>query len=126
MLGQTIAIGLNLVTDSPEDLERFGLDLQHDLEYLPNATVSAATTVAPQGTKSAGGLDWTQLVLTLAASGGVITTLIGLIQSRLTRERKVRMVVDGDELEVSGLGPDQEKAIIDAWVARQRAKLNRA
>jgi len=124
MPSQTIALELHLLTNSPENLEHFGLDLQHELRELPEVTVSTTSAAAPEGTKSGGGVDWTLLMVTLAAGGGVLTALIGLIQSSLNRERKVRVVMDGDELEVSGLELAQQQALVDAWIARQRVKLS--
>jgi len=125
MPGETIAVELRLHADSPEDLERFGLDLKRDLDDLPDAELSMAHAAAPVGSKSFGDIDWTQLLLALAASGGALTALIGLIQSHLSRDRKVRLVIDGDELELSGLDQEQQQRLIDAWLARRGDKPGR-
>lgn len=121
-----LELELHLVTDSPEDLEHFGLELQRDLEEYLDATVSTRTIDAPQGTKAGLAVDWNALFVALVAAGGVLPTLISVILGRLTRERKVRIrTKDGEEIEVSGLDPAREKVLIDTWVARQRAKLGR-
>jgi hypothetical protein len=114
-------VALQLRADSPEDLERFGIDLQRDLQELPSM-VALAEFAAPAGTKSGAGIDWSQMLLTLLASGGALSGLIGLIQARLGRERKVKLVIDGDELEVGGLDQAQQRRLIDAWLSRRKPR----
>ena len=116
---EVLRIELRLHADSEEELERFAMGLQRDLEELPS-TVAFAQAAAPEGAKSAGNMDWSQILLTLMASGGALTGLIGLIQARLSRERRVKLVIDGDELEVSGLDRVEQKKLIDAWLNRRK------
>jgi len=63
-----------------------------------------------------------QLLLTLAASGGVITSLIAAVQSYIAGRsgRKVILEIDGDKLEVSGVDSASEKKLISAWINRHR------
>jgi hypothetical protein len=66
--------------------------------------------------KSGLAIDWTTLFIAFIASGGVITTIIGTIQSWLMRNQtsNVTLKMDGDELTITGAGPyskEQEKAI---------------
>lgn len=118
-----ITVELRLDTDSPEETERFGMDLKSDLDAVPQLEVAPArSNAAPAGSKSAAGIDWSQLMLTLAASGGVLTTLIGVIQARLNRDRKAVLVIGNDKLELSGLDGADQRRVIEGWIERHRGK----
>lgn len=117
MSSQTIAVQLRLQAVTAEDLERLGIDLKGDLEVL-GATVQHVAKPTPPGSKAIGSVDWGQLLLSLAASGGVLTALVGLIQARLGRDRKATIEIDGDKLELSGLDAAEQKQLILAWLDR--------
>lgn len=77
---------------------------------------------APDGTKAVDAVTAGQLVATLAASGGALATLIGVIQAWLTRTRTVRTVaveIDGDRLEVVGASSKDQERLIEAWISRR-------
>ncbi len=59
--------------------------------------------MAPQS-KAAGGIDWSTLIVTLAASGGVLTTFISAVQTWLSRHEQTSITVKlgGDELMITG------------------------
>jgi hypothetical protein len=56
----------------------------------------------------------------LAASGGALTTIINLIQSKLTKDRSVTLEIDGDKLEVTGISSEDQKRLIDDWLKRRQ------
>ena len=62
--------------------------------------------------------------MTLAASGGVLTTVITAIQAWLRdrRSSSVTLKLDGDELILTGGGPysAQQKRAIDLWLSRHK------
>lgn len=76
---------------------------------------------APTSTKSGMAIDWGTVLVTLAASGGVLTTLINLIQARLTRDerRSVTVEIGGDKLVLTGVSSGQQQQLIDEWLKRQ-------
>jgi Effector Associated Constant Component 1 len=85
----------------------------HDLDpVVPGST-------APRGAKGVG-LDSGALLVTLAASGGVLTTLLGVLQSWLLRQSGSRIVVevDGDRLELTGATDEERRRALESWLAR--------
>jgi hypothetical protein len=85
----------------------------HDLD--PVVPVSTA----PAGAKGVG-LDIGALVVALAASGGLLTTLLGVLQAWLLRHSGSRIVleVDGDRVELTGATDEERRRALEAWLAR--------
>jgi len=104
------------------DTEELNQQLQQDLRELDDADFELAHFGAtPEGTKSGlASIDWTTLFVTLAASGGALTTIINLIQSKLTKDRSVTLEIDGDKLEVTGISSEDQKRLIDDWLKRRQ------
>jgi hypothetical protein len=76
----------------------------------------------PTGAKSGDPVTWGALLVTLAASEGVIATLINLLKSWLTRneQRRIALEIDGDRLEVTGLSSEEQHRLINEWMNRHR------
>ncbi len=73
--------------------------------------------------KAKGGGDpvaWGALLVALAASGGVLTTLINTLQAWLTRSerRSVILEIGGDKLEVTGVSSEEQQRLINTWLSR--------
>jgi hypothetical protein len=85
----------------------------HELDPVP---VPAAS---PEGAKGVGEAVGSLLVV-LAASGGVLTTLIGTLQAWLTRQSgsKLLVEIDGDRIELTGATSEERRRALDAWLAR--------
>jgi membrane-associated two-gene conflict system component 1 (EACC1) len=77
---------------------------------------------APVGSK---GTDtWGDWLITLSASGGVFTTILVTIQGWLGRHRgehKVKVIMDGDTLELSGASTTEQAEIVRAFLRRHSA-----
>jgi len=80
----------------------------------------ATPSTAPQGAKGAGSGELGSLLVVLAASGGVLTTLLGTLQAWLLRNAGSQVVVelDGDRLELTGATDDERRRALDSWLAR--------
>jgi hypothetical protein len=63
------------------------------------------------------------LLVTLAASGGVLTTLIGAVQSWLTRSERcsVTMEIDGDKITLTGASSEEQRRLATAFIKRHAA-----
>lgn len=65
-----------------------------------------------------------QIVVTLSGVAGglgaVVETVRSWLQSRAA-QRTVRMEIDGDVLEMTGLGDAAQQALIEGWMDRHRA-----
>jgi hypothetical protein len=106
---------------SSEGKDELCRQLQSDLREL-DAEVSRVSeaTAAPSGSKGIGPADVSTLLVTLAASGGVFTTLINAVQSWSARhgDHGVTLEMDGDKLSVTGISASDQQRIIDQWLNR--------
>jgi hypothetical protein len=126
MLDQEKQVILNIdagpINDA-EELEHLAQWLREEIMELSVEKVEVGHEKgAPEKAKASTPLDWSTLIITLAASGGVLTVLIGLLQSWVTRHErsKVCVEIDGDKLEVAGKPTEEQKQLIDAWLRRHR------
>jgi hypothetical protein len=118
-----------LLTISPdrdaEQMEQSTRQLRHELSELAdvNSVDLAAAGEAPDRAKAGDPIAWGQLLLTLAASGGVLTTLVATAQTWLgTREHQtITVEIGGDKLQVTGIPSAQQQQLIDSWVAKHSA-----
>jgi hypothetical protein len=118
----SIMVVLTLITEEkPESLARH---LRKEILSLPVKDVEFATIEQAIGTRSAA-IDWTRLFVTLAASGGVLSTLITAIQVWLTHRRgnKVVVEVDGDKLELSDSTDEERQKLIELWLKEHEPKV---
>lgn len=74
---------------------------------------------APAKAKAGDPITWGALLLTLVASGGVLTTLIGVVQSCLTRhnQRGISLEVNGNKIDVNDISSEDQKRLINAWIS---------
>ena len=74
---------------------------------------------APEGAKGAG-VELGSLLVVLAASGGVLTSLVGTLQAWVTRQSRSRLVleIDGDRVELTGASDAERSRALEAWLAR--------
>jgi len=117
---------INIHARPEDDAEKLaGLTRQLRTELMELDIESANLVRAgkiPAGAKTGEPITWGALLVTLAASGGVLTALINVLQSWLTRheQRGVSLEVDGDKLEVKGMSSQEQQQLIDAWLSRHR------
>lgn len=123
MTHQTTQLMLNIdagpETDV-EELEKLTQQLREELIESDVETVNLVRTgEAPERAKVGDPVAWGTLLVTLAASGGVLTTLINTLQAWLTRHerRSVILEIDGDRLEVTGVSSEEQQRLINAWVS---------
>jgi hypothetical protein len=108
-------------TDDQEKIELVR-HLRKELLAL-NAVESVQSPQAPAvpGAKSVG-IDWQTLIVTMAASGGVLTTLISTIQSWLKRREStsVTLEVGEDKLIITAASSETQKRLVDDWINRRK------
>jgi len=104
---------------SAQDLKGLAQRLRDDLLESDVEAVEPAEKETPAGSKAGLGIDWTTLFVTLAASGGVLTTLIAAIQAWLLRNQasSVTVKLGDDELTLTGAGPysEEQKRVLALW-----------
>ena len=76
----------------------------------------------PTGTKAGDPVTWGTLLITLAASGGIITSLINLLQSWLMRNKQSTIIIeaDSDRLELTGISSKDQRRLIDEWISNHK------
>lgn len=128
MVGPTIQLKLNIDTGPEGDVEELEVltrQLMEDLLALEVETVDlVASGEKPKRAKAGDPITWGTLLLTLAASGGVLTTLINALQSWLTRHdrHKLSLAIGGDKLEVTGISSEEQRRVIEAWLSRHSGR----
>lgn len=88
--------------------------LAHELDPV------AASAHAPPGAKGLGAAEVGSMLVVLAASGGVLTTLVGTLQAWLLRhaDSKIVLEVAGDRLELTGATDEERRRALEHWLAR--------
>jgi hypothetical protein len=119
---RNLLIELQLDADADsEEAERFGRQLRAELAQLDVEAVSplVSADVAP-GAKGAG-VDWGSLLVTLSAAGGVITSVIAVVQDWLARHnaaQSIKMTIDDDTIELGRASVQEREELISVWVRR--------
>ena len=90
--------------------------LELDIESADHVTVGQA----PPGTRAGEILVAGALTVMLAQSCGLLTALIETVQSWVSRigERSVKLEIDGDVLEVTGITRKDQRELIQIWIDR--------
>jgi len=91
-------------------------------EHEFDVTDQPPQAAVPTGAKAGDPAAVSSLVVVLAASGGVLTTLIGALQAWLVRSsaRHVVVEIDGDRLELTGVTGEERKRLMAAWLDRHQ------
>lgn len=125
MKDKSIELKLNITADAADDdeLADFARRTRDDLRELRSVEKMEALSPGETPARSKGGLspqDWQSFVLTLAASGGVLTTLINALQSILTSRagRTITLEINGDKVSMTGNLSKRDRDLIHEWLVR--------
>jgi hypothetical protein len=90
------------------------------LELDVDAVVPAAGGEAPEGAKGFELLAIGGLVVRFALKAPVLRSVVDTTVAWLGRQRarSVKLTLDGDTLEVTGVSSDEQRRLIELWVAR--------
>lgn len=105
------------------DMTRLLGSLRAELRDLDIQSIRQAAATAPDGSKSGGLPSADQLVVGVATSPDVLTSVIGWIRAWLgrNRARSAKLSIDGDIIEVTGVSSAEQQRLIDLWVSRHGA-----
>jgi hypothetical protein len=98
-------------------LERLRTEVaEHEYDLVADPAVAPA----PGGAKAVDPASVNSFLIALAASGGVLTSLIGVLQGWLLRSSARMLVVeiDGDRLELVGATSAERRQLTNAWLSR--------
>lgn len=115
-----VELGLAADADAAE-LDEAAVRLRNELLELDVDRVTRSTAGAqPSGARAAEVLALGGLVVTLARNAGTIASVVRSLQSWLARDRSrsVKLELDGDTLEVTGVSSREQERLIEAWIAR--------
>ena len=119
-----VALTLTFPDDStPEEKEETAQRLRQELLQTDVLSVEhAPATSVPRGAKGVAAVLDT-LLITLAGSGSILGGVIGTIANWLTERKKcsVTLKLDGDEITVTNPSVDDQRKLIESWVARHAA-----
>lgn len=106
-----------------DDLERLTQQLRNELSELDVQADFVTGGPAPTNAKAGEVIEWGTLLLTLAASGGVITTLINALQAWLTNRNQLATItieIGGEKLQITGNPSPEQQRLIEAFLQRHR------
>jgi hypothetical protein len=104
-----------------DELERLAGGLRRELLELDVQAVEPATRgTAPDGTRAVEALVVGALIVRLARSSESLAALARTVRSwlALRPEQRVRIELDGDVLELTGVSDDERDRLVDAWIER--------
>lgn len=124
MTGRFARLDLCIESDSEadaEELTKLAVDLREQLLELDIERADPAISgQAPPGTRAGEIFVAGALTVMLAQSSGLLTALVETVQSwvSLGGRRSVKLEIDGDELEVTGITRADQRELIQAWIDR--------
>ncbi|MEU6851005.1 hypothetical protein ABZ901_13880 [Actinacidiphila alni] len=104
-----------------EEIERAARALRAELLETDVEDVRPAAARAPRGAKPGDPSTWETLLVTLAASGGVLTTLITAVSAWLSRQRPettVELEIGGDRITLPDATPAERARLIQLLADR--------
>jgi hypothetical protein len=122
-----VVVALEPTVDAdPEERDLLARQLRAELRDLDlDAITDAGHRDAPQGAKGAELTELGVWLVTLSASGGVLTSLISVAKDWLERRGKgnrIKITVDGDTVELDGGSSAQQVALLTAFAQRHQGK----
>jgi hypothetical protein len=103
-----------------DELERLAHSLRTELLELDVDSVEPASAgPAPDDARAVEALMLGALIVKVGRSSEALSTLVRTVRGWLgDGERRVRIELDGDVLEVSGVSTEERQRLVDAWIER--------
>ncbi|MDP8977503.1 MAG: hypothetical protein M3N17_02790 [Actinomycetota bacterium] len=105
----------------PEEVAEATAQLRKLLLELDVEAVDAPSAgEAPPGTRSVETMAVGTLIVSLVNSSGLLSSVVASVQSWLSRlgRHSVKLELDGDVLEVTGISKDEQRKLITHWIDR--------
>ncbi len=106
-----------------EEVAELALRLRDELREVDGASARLSRDApAPTGAKG-DAVEWGTLLVGVVSSGA-LTALVTTASSWLGRQRggSVRVRIGDDELELTGATSEEQRRLVDAWLARRAAE----
>lgn len=106
----------------PEIADRAARQLRSELAELDIDSIrNVPGKPAPKGTKGADAATLSDIIMTMSASGGVLTMTIAAIREWLARQSRrhhISVTIDGDTIELDHGSLDERRQLVEAYVRR--------
>lgn len=115
-----IKINPGPITNSDE-LESLTITLREELLELDNIICEIPIDKnKPKHSKGGDAFAWGELVLTLLASGGVLTSILTVINSWVNRNKNSKIIIkiQGNEIELEGKIDGEKASALEKWIKR--------
>jgi len=128
MRGQIATLQLHVGAGEDSDTNEVAeltLQLRQELLELDvEAVETAREGHVPEGAKAVEAIAAGGLIISLVKSAGLLNAVVNTVQSWLARRgsRSVKLELDGDVLEVTGISPQQQRDLIKTWIERNAAR----
>lgn len=110
----------------PQRAEQLVRRLRSELIELDVESVVPTTAgTLPEGAKGVDAVTLGALVVAFSASGGVFTTLIGMLRDWLERQsgrHRISVTIDGDSIELEQATASQQRQLLDSFVRRHSGR----
>jgi hypothetical protein len=106
------------------ELDQLTMQLWRELSELDLDSVERVRQgAAPAGARAADVLALGTLLVAMAKPLAALPAVVGVIRTWLAGrgERSVKLEIDGDVLEVTGLTSDDQRRLISSWIDRHSA-----
>lgn len=121
-----LAVEIDAGPDADErDIEELSRSLSNELLELDIDRVAPAVTAAPEGTKAGDAVTWQTLLVTLSASGGVLTGIIAAVSEWLRRRQgpvTVVLKIGNDSLTLPAPTEEERRILTETFVQRHRRR----
>jgi hypothetical protein len=106
----------------PEEIEELSRRLRADLLRLDVESVTPIPgPSAPKGAKAGDPVSWSTLMLTLGASGGLLTAVIGMLRDWLLRQPAsavIEVSIGGDSIKLERGSTEERQRLVEAFLDR--------
>ena|SRR2546429_2792057 len=119
--GNDVRIELAVDSAEAEELDRLTANLRRELLQLDIDDVTRLREgPPPPGARAVELVALGSLIVAVGKAAGALAGVVRAVQGWLGRkpDRKVRLEIDGDVLELSGATADQQQRLVDEWLAR--------
>jgi hypothetical protein len=103
-----------------EELERLARSLRAELLELDVEAVAPVSATAPDGSRAVDALVVGALVVRLVRNTAALAAVVRTVRGWLGPhgDRRVRLELDGDVIELSGASDDERERLVSAWIER--------
>lgn len=125
--GIELAVEIDAGPDADQmEIGELSRSLSGELLELDIDQVTPAAATAPEGAKVGDAVTWQTLLVTLSASGGVLTTVIAAVSEWLRRrQHSVRVVlkIGNDSLTLPAPTEEERRLLVETFVQRHQRGL---